>query len=84
MAVLGANAVVLTKFMDAAMLHLSASQRADVSVSFIRHINDAPSALDDFPLPPEYLSTLVGLTDAIESALKRQVELPRVIAAALT
>ncbi|WP_341312025.1 hypothetical protein WN982_10885 [Paraburkholderia sp. IMGN_8] len=72
MSMLGARAMVLGAFFDAALLHLSTSQRAEVARSFRRGIEDAMAQMDDVALPAEYHSVLLGLTNAILAALGRE------------
>jgi hypothetical protein len=69
MAVLGARTMVLGKFHDAVLPHLTPLQRVDVIRSFRLGIEDAMSRMDDVALPAEYHSTLLGLTNAILAGL---------------
>ncbi|WP_242539766.1 hypothetical protein [Trinickia mobilis] len=66
---LGARAMVLGKFFDAALPHLATSQRAEIAKSFRHGIEDAMSLMDDVPLPAEYHSTLLQFTNSILAAL---------------
>ncbi|NMM03267.1 hypothetical protein HHL24_35885 [Paraburkholderia sp. RP-4-7] len=69
MSMLGARAMVLGKFLDAAPPQFTALQRAEVTRSFRLGIEDALSCMDDVPLPAEYHSALLGLTNTILAAL---------------
>jgi hypothetical protein len=62
---LGARSIVLGAFFDAALPHLTTSQGAVVTRSFRRGIENALAEMDDMPLPAEYHSTLLELTNAI-------------------
>jgi hypothetical protein len=62
---------VLGAFLDAALPHLTTSQRAAVTRSFRQGIEDAMAQTDDMRLPAEYHTTLLGLTNAILAALDR-------------
>jgi hypothetical protein len=68
---LGAQAMVLGKFLDAALPQLTVLQRAEVTRSFRLGIEDALSRMDDVPLPAEYHSALLELTNTILAALNR-------------
>jgi hypothetical protein len=57
--VLGARAVVLSKFLGAALPHLRTSQRAGIARSFRQGIEEAMSLTDDVRLPAEYHSALL-------------------------
>lgn len=70
-AILGARTVVLTKFLDAATLRLTAPQRVEVAASFRRGIEDALSMTDDIPLPAKYQDTLLQLTNTIVKSLSQ-------------
>ncbi|MFM0203201.1 hypothetical protein PQR53_25400 [Paraburkholderia fungorum] len=69
---LGARSMVLGAFFDATLPHLTASQRAAVTRSFRQGIEHALSHMDDMPLPAEYHSTLLELTNAILAALSQE------------
>lgn len=62
---LGARAMVLGKFLDVALPHLTTLQRVEIAESFRMGIEDVMSLMDDVPLPPEYHSTLLELTNGI-------------------
>lgn len=66
---LGARAMVLGKFLDAALPHLSTVQRAGIARSFRQGIEEAMSLMDDVPLPADYHSALLELTNSILAAL---------------
>ena len=70
--VLGARAMVLCKFLEAVLPHLTTSQRAEVTWSFRHGIEEAMSVMDDLALPAEYHSALLELTNAILAALGRE------------
>ena len=65
---LGARAIVLGKFLDAALPHLTTLQCAEVSRSFRQGIEETLSMMDDVPLPAEYHPTLLELTNTILTA----------------
>lgn len=69
--VLGAREIVLGKFYDAALPHLTAFQRIRVAASFRRGIEEAMSLSDDVALTAEYHSTLLQLTNAVLDALAK-------------
>ncbi|MFM0221881.1 hypothetical protein [Paraburkholderia dipogonis] len=69
---LGARSLVLGAFFDATLPHLTMSQRAAVNRSFRQGIEDALAQMDDMPLPAEYHSTLLELTNAILAALGQE------------
>ncbi len=69
---LGARAMVLGKFFDAALPHLTPMQRLGVTRSFRQGIEDALSLMDDVPVPGEYHSALLELTNAILGALGQE------------
>jgi hypothetical protein len=66
---LGARSMVLGAFFDAAVPHLASAQRAEVTRSFRQRIEEALAQMDDMPLPGEYHSTLLELTNSILDAL---------------
>jgi hypothetical protein len=74
--VLGARAMVLGRFLEAVLPHLTLSQRAEVARSFRNGIEDAMAQTDDVALPAEYHSTLLEVTNAILAAV-RQNPVPR-------
>jgi len=49
---LGARAMVLSKFLDAALPRLTMSQRGEIADSFRHGIEEAMSMMDDVPWPP--------------------------------
>ena len=65
-----ARAMVLGRFLDAASPQLTAQQRAKVATSFRQGIETAMSLMDDVPLPGEYHSTMLELTNAILATLE--------------
>ena len=69
MSVLGARAMVLGNFFDAALPQLTALQRGEVARSFRHGIEDFMSLMDDVALPAEYHSALLQLTNTILAAL---------------
>jgi hypothetical protein len=69
---LGARSMVLGAFLDAALPHLTTAQRAVVTRSFRQGIEDALAQMDDMPLPAEYQSTLLELTNAILATLSQE------------
>jgi hypothetical protein len=68
----GARAMVFGKFFDAVLPHLTTLQRVQIARSFRQGIEDALSAMDDVPLPAEYHSALLELTNAILGALGQE------------
>ena len=72
MGALGARAMVLGKFLEAALPHLTTSQRVEITRSFRQGIEDALSMTDDVALPAEYHSALLELTNAILAALDQE------------
>lgn len=69
---LGARAIVLGKFFDAALPHLTTLQRIEVTRSFRQGIEDTLSLMDDVAVPAEYHSALLELTNAILAALGQE------------
>ncbi len=69
MGALGARTMVLGKFFDVVLPHLTTLQRVEVSRSFRQGIEDAMSLMDDVALPAEYHSALLELTNTILAAL---------------
>jgi hypothetical protein len=72
MGALGARALVLGKFFEAALPSLTTSQRVEITRSFRQGIEDALAMTDDVALPAEYHSALLELTNAILTALGQQ------------
>jgi uncharacterized protein YejL (UPF0352 family) len=70
-AVLGARTMVLGEFHAAVLPHLTAMQRVAISESFREAIEDTMALMDDVPLPAEYHSALLELTNAILAALRQ-------------
>jgi hypothetical protein len=68
---LGARTMVLCKFLEAALPHLTPLQRVEITRSFREGIEDALSLMDDVALPAEYHSALLELTNSILAALSR-------------
>ena len=66
---LGARAMVLGKFLDAVLPRLTTVQRAETAKSFRHGIEDTMSLMDDVPLPVEYHSELIALTNTILAKL---------------
>ncbi|TCG06648.1 hypothetical protein BZM27_24950 [Paraburkholderia steynii] len=66
---LGARAMVLGKFLDAALPHLTTFQRGWIAEAFRQGIEDAMALMDDVPLPAEYHSALLELTNGILAKL---------------
>lgn len=69
MSTLGARAMVLGRFLEAVLPHLTPLQRAEVNWSFRQGIEEVLSLMDDVALPAEYHSALLELTNAILAAL---------------
>jgi hypothetical protein len=69
---LGAWAMVLGKFLEAVLLHLTLLQRAEVARTFRNGIEDAMALEDDVALPAEYHSTLLALTNTILAAVGQE------------
>ncbi|MGQ7935379.1 MULTISPECIES: hypothetical protein [Paraburkholderia] len=70
--ILGARAMVLGKFFDAVLPQLKNSQHEDIARSFREGIEDTMSRMDDVPLPAEYHSALLQLTNSILAALDQK------------
>jgi hypothetical protein len=66
---LGARAMVLGKFLDAVLPRLTTAQRAETAESFRHGIEGTMSLMDDVPLPVEYHSELLELTNTILAKL---------------
>ena len=71
MDVLGARTMVLGKFLEAVLPHLTTLQRVEITQSFRQGIEDALSLMDDVALPAEYHSALLELTNAILATLSQ-------------
>jgi hypothetical protein len=69
---LGARSMVLGAFLEATLPHLTLAQRAAVTRSFRQGIEDALACMDDLPLPAEYHSTMLELTNAILATLSQE------------
>ncbi len=69
---LGARTMVMGAFFDAVLPHLTAAQRVEVNRSFRCAIEDAMSKMDDLPLPGDYHSTLLQLTNAVLASLDKR------------
>ncbi|SFU25908.1 hypothetical protein [Paraburkholderia aspalathi] len=69
---LGARAMVLGKFFDAALPQLTTLQRGEVIRSFRHGIEDAMSLMDDVALSAEYHSALLQITNSILAALGQE------------
>jgi hypothetical protein len=69
LSVIGARSIVLTKFLDAVLPYLTTSQSVIVSHSFRQGIDEVLALLDDVPVPPEHLATLLEMTSSIQNAL---------------
>ncbi|UQN70225.1 hypothetical protein L0Z11_04820 [Burkholderia multivorans] len=72
MSLLGAQAMVLGKFLNAALPELTTLQRGTIARSFRRGIEDAMSYMDDVALPAEYHSTVPAFTNTILAAIDRK------------
>jgi len=72
MSFLGARAMVLGKFHEAVLPHLTTLQRVEITRSFRQGIEDTLSMMDDVPLPAEYHSALLELTNNILDALSEE------------
>ncbi len=70
MGVLAARALVLGKFFDGVMPHLTLSQRSKVSEAFRDGMEDVASMMEGVPLPAEYYSAMRELKDTIFASLK--------------
>jgi hypothetical protein len=77
MGALGARAMVLGKFLEAVLPHLTTLQRIEITGAFRQGIEEAMSLMDDVALPAEYHSALLDLTNAILAALGQQPSRPR-------
>jgi hypothetical protein len=69
---LGARVMVLGKFLDAALPHLTVLQRVAVTRSFRQGVEDAMAQIDDMALATAYHSTLDELTHTILAALREE------------
>lgn len=72
MSLLGAQVMVLGKFLDSALPQLTTLQRRTVARSFRQGIEDAMSCMDDVALPAEYHSILLAFTNGILAALDQE------------
>jgi hypothetical protein len=72
MSMLAARAMVLGTFLDAALPQFTTLQRAEVTRSFRRGIEDAMACMDDVALPAEYHTALLEVTNTILAALDRE------------
>jgi hypothetical protein len=70
MSLLGARSMVLGNFFDAVLPHLTTAQRVETSQSFRNSIEETMSQMDDVPLPVEYHSAMLQLTNAILATLR--------------
>jgi hypothetical protein len=70
--ILGARAMVLGKFLEVVVPHLTTLQCVEVTKSFRHGIGDAMSLMDDVTLPAEYHSSLLELTNSILAALSKE------------
>ncbi len=61
--------MVLGKFLEAALPHLTTLQQVEIARLFRRGVEDAMSLMDDVVLPAEYHSALLQLTNSILAAL---------------
>ncbi|MFL9930662.1 hypothetical protein P0D88_15690 [Paraburkholderia sp. RL18-103-BIB-C] len=77
MGALGARAMVLGKFLEAVLPHLTTLQRIEITGAFRQGIEEAMSLMDDVALPAEYHSALLDLTNAILAALGQRPSRPR-------
>jgi hypothetical protein len=64
--------MVLGKFLEAALPHLTTLQRVEITRSFRHGIEDAMAQMDDVALPAEYHSALLELTNAILAELSQE------------
>lgn len=64
--------MVLGKFLEAVLPHLTTVQRAAATRSFRQGIEDVMALMDDVALPAEYHSALLELTNAILAALSHE------------
>jgi hypothetical protein len=64
--------MVLGKFLEVVLPHLTTLQCAEVTRSFRQGIEDVLSLTDDAVLPAEYHSALLDLTYAILAALDQE------------
>ena len=61
--------MVLGKFLEAVLPHLTTLQRVEITQSFRQGIEEALSLMDDVALPAEYHLALLELTNAILATL---------------
>jgi DNA-binding FadR family transcriptional regulator len=69
---LGARALVLGKFMEAATSRLTATQCVEIRSVFKSGIEDVMALMDDTPLPEAFHSELLALTNSIMRRLGEQ------------
>ena len=72
MSFLGARAMVLGKFHEAVLPHLTTLQRVEITRSFRQGIEEVFSLMDDVPLSAEYHSSLLDITNVILVALSKE------------
>ncbi len=77
MGVLGGRTMVLGTFLDVVISHLTTSQCVEVCKSFRKGIEDAMTLMDDVPLPAEYHSALLELTNSIVAKLNQGSAAPQ-------
>jgi len=70
--VLGARAIVLGKFFNAVLPHLTTAQCVEVTKSFRKGVEDAMSLMDDVALPAEYHSALLKIINSILAGLAQE------------
>jgi hypothetical protein len=70
-AVRSARAMVLGKFLDATLLHLTQVQSAEIRKSFRVGAKDLMAMMDDVPLSADYHASLLELTNSTLVALAR-------------
>jgi hypothetical protein len=68
--VVAARSIALTKFIEAVLPYLTASQSVMVSHSFRQGIDEVLSLMDDVPVQPAHLAALLEMTSSIQEALK--------------
>jgi hypothetical protein len=77
MGTLSARNMVLGCFFDVVLTHLTTAQRGNISMSFRRGIEDILSLMDDVPLPAEYHTSLLELTNTILASLNQESATPQ-------
>ncbi|MGA9912976.1 hypothetical protein [Paraburkholderia sp.] len=70
---LGACRIVLGKFINAALPHLTTLQRAEATRSFRQGVEEAMSLMDDVALAAEYHSAMLELTNTVLAALGQEL-----------